>query len=148
MILFHPESNMENVIWNKNSKEVTLGRCCKKPITENFIAISKESTVSRNHAKLSWDFKEECWKLAIIHKSGVFIHGFHFKQNKIITLPMDKPTPIAFSSTISNGTRIYFLPPKKPFVLQIEQVKNDKLNENVVKKENDRIPPNVEEIIL
>ena len=144
-IHFHPKSERKEVIWNKNLEEVILGRCVKKA-RENFIGVSNEATVSRNHAKLSWDFKNQSWNLEVMHKSGIYSHGKHYKQDETLPLPMDKVTPIALGARVTFGTRFYFFPPQKPFVLQTNEIKQEKLNGNEIKQENNTIPPEVEEL--
>eukprot|EP01084_Bolivina_argentea_P208807 355855_1 len=105
MLIFHPQSGMKQVVWNKYS--AILGRSDTKgsKLNENFLGIGTYKTISREHGELKWNSLKKCWDLRVLGKRGVCSNTHKIEKGKIVSLPMDRPTPLKMGES-----KFYFCP--------------------------------------
>lgn len=112
MLIFDPdhEESLNDFICDKSS--AIFGRGNEKNIKKyeskpnlKFINIGSSKCISREHASLSWDKSNGYFKLKVLSKKGLYSMGQFFDKDEIISLPINRATPIK-----CGVSRFYFAP--------------------------------------
>ena len=109
MLRFDPSLKQSDKYWNQ--KTAILGRDNTKTsdLHKNFCGVGTQKSTSREHASISWNPSRNCWDMKVLGKKGIWSHNRHYKKDYIISLSIDRPTPIKMGNT-----RFYFCPARPP----------------------------------
>ena len=111
-LTFSPDRGLNDIIWNKTS--AILGRSDTKcSLKDNFLGIGPFKTISREHGVISWNKHKGCWDLKVLGKRGIYSNAVKLEKNQILSLSMDKPTPIKMGES-----KFYFCPSAPPFLTE------------------------------
>ncbi|KAJ9517033.1 hypothetical protein QJQ45_002540 [Haematococcus lacustris] len=90
--------------------EVILGRSCKDGSTD--VVVGDKKALSRQHAKICYNFSSQCWELTVLGKNGLALDGVHMTP--------DTPPAVLKSRAklLLSDKVLYFLLPLTPAVIQ------------------------------
>ena len=102
--IFAPDMKKKEIVWNQLT--ATLGRSGTKiSKRDDFLGVGTYKTISREHAKIKWNAKMQCFDLEVLGKRGIYSNSKKVEKNGLVHLSNDCPTPIKMGES-----RMYFCP--------------------------------------